>query len=39
MMFLYEVSTEWYEQYQQLVDSVDDLSDIVFEDEDEDEES
>lgn len=38
IMFLYEASTEWYEHYQQLVDSVDDLSDIVFEDEDEDEE-
>lgn len=39
IMFVYETSTEWYEHYQQLLDSVDDLSDIVFEDEDEDEES
>jgi hypothetical protein len=38
IMFLYETSTEWYEHYQQLLDSVDGLGDIVFEDEDEDEE-
>jgi hypothetical protein len=38
IMFLCEVSTEWYERYQQLLDTVDDLGDIVFEDEDEDEE-
>src|ERR1700723_2075100 len=37
IMFLCEVSTEWYERYQQLLDTVDDLGDIVFEDEDEDE--
>ncbi len=37
IMFLYETSTEWYDRYQQLLDSVGDLSDIVFEDEDEDE--
>jgi hypothetical protein len=37
IMFLYEASTEWYERYQQLLDSVDDLGNIVFEDEDEDE--
>jgi hypothetical protein len=36
-MFLYETSTEWYDRYQQLLDSVGDLGDIVFEDEDEDE--
>ncbi len=38
IMFLCETSTEWYERYQQLVDTIDDLGDIVFEDEDEDEE-
>lgn len=38
ILFLYEASTEWYDRYQQLLESVDDLSDIVFEDEDEDEE-
>lgn len=37
IMFTYEASTEWYDRYQQLVDSVGDLGDIVFEDEDEDE--
>jgi hypothetical protein len=36
IMFLFETSTEWYERYQQLLDSVGDLSNIVFEDEDED---
>jgi hypothetical protein len=39
IMFVYETATEWYERYQQLLDSVEGLSDIVFEDEDEDEES
>ena len=39
IMFLFETSTEWYERYQQLLDSVDDLGNIVFEDEDEDEQS
>ena len=38
IMFLCETSTEWYERYQQLLDSIDDLGDIVFEDEDDDEE-
>ncbi|HSY01799.1 MAG TPA: hypothetical protein VK819_06570 [Acidobacteriaceae bacterium] len=38
IMFLCETSTEWYERYQQLLDSIDDLGDIVFEDGDEDEE-
>jgi hypothetical protein len=38
IMFLCETSTEWYERYQQLLDTVDDLGNIVFEDEDEDEE-
>jgi hypothetical protein len=37
IVFLYETSTVWYDRYQQLLDSVGDLSDIVFEDEDEDE--
>jgi len=37
IMFLYEASTEWYDRYQQLLDSVGDLGDIVFEDDDEDE--
>lgn len=38
IMFLFEASTDWYEHYQQILESIDDLSDIVFEDEDEDEE-
>jgi hypothetical protein len=38
IMFLCETSTEWYDRYQQLLDAIDDLGDIVFEDEDEDEE-
>lgn len=38
VMFLHELSTEWYERYQQLLESVDDLGGVVFEDEDEDEE-
>ena len=38
IMFFCETSTEWYERYQQLLDSIDDLGDIVFEDEDDDEE-
>jgi hypothetical protein len=37
VMLLYQASTEWYERYQQLLDSVGDLGNIVFEDEDEDE--
>lgn len=39
IMFLYQTSTEWYDRYQQLLDSVGDLGNIVFEDEDEDEQS
>jgi len=36
--FLHESSTPWYERYQQLLESVEDFSDIVFErNEDEDE--
>jgi hypothetical protein len=37
-MFLYEASTAWYDRYQSLLDSVEGLGDIVFEDEDEDDE-
>jgi len=37
ILFLYQTSTEWYDRYQQLLESVGDLSNIVFEDEDEDE--
>ena len=36
VMFVHETSTDWYEQYQQLLESIDDLSDIVFEQGDED---
>lgn len=36
IMFVHETSTEWYEQYQQLLESIDDLSDIVFEQGDDD---
>ncbi len=39
IMFICEISTEWYDQYEQLVDSIDNLGDIVFEDDDEDSES
>lgn len=38
IMFLCETSTEWYERYQQLLESIDDLGDIVFEDEDDEDE-
>lgn|ERR1700761_5900491 len=37
IMFLFQTSTEWYDRYQQLLDSVGELGNIVFEDEDEDE--
>jgi hypothetical protein len=37
-MFLHESSTDWYDRYQQLVDSVDDFSNVVFEDGDDDDE-
>lgn len=36
VMFVHETTTEWYEQYQWLLDSIDDLSDIVFEQGDDD---
>ena len=32
MVFVHENATQWYERYQQMVESVEDLSDIVFED-------
>ncbi len=38
MMFVYETSTSWYDRYQSLLDSVEGLGDIVFEDDDEDDE-
>ena len=38
VMFLHENATDWYERYQQLLESVEDFSDIVFEDGDGDEE-
>lgn len=38
IMFLCETTTEWYERYQQLLESIDDLGDIVFEDEDDEDE-
>lgn len=38
IMFLCETSTDWYERYQQLLESIDDLGDIVFEDEDDEDE-
>jgi hypothetical protein len=37
IVLLYETSTEWYDRYRQLLDSIDELGDIVFEDEDDDE--
>lgn len=38
VVFLHESATPWYERYQQLLESVEDFSDIVFEqNEDEDE--
>ncbi len=39
IMFLYQTSTEWYDRYQQLLDAVGDLGNIVFEDDDEDEQA
>ena len=32
IVYLHENSTPWYERYQQLLESVEDFSDIVFED-------
>jgi hypothetical protein len=39
VMFVCEITTDWYDQYEQLLDSIDDIGDIVFEDDDEDAES
>lgn len=39
IMFVCELTTEWYDQYEQLLDSIDELGNIVFEDDDEDAES
>lgn len=36
IMFVHETSTEWYEQYQELLESLDDMSDIVIEQGDDD---
>ena len=36
IMFVCELSTEWYDHYEQLLESIDDLGDIVFEDDDDD---
>lgn len=37
MMFVHENTTDWYERYQELLESLENFSDIVFEQEDEDE--
>ena len=37
-MFLHEVSTEWFERYQQLLEFVEDFGDVVFEDDEDEEE-
>ena len=39
IVFLHENTTEWYERYQQLLESVEGFGDIVFNDEDTDDES
>ena len=39
IVFLHENTTEWYERYQQLLESLEDYGDIILEDEDADEES
>jgi len=36
MMFLHESITDWYESYQNLLESLDDFSDILFEQEEDD---
>jgi len=33
-MFLYEVATDWYERYQQLLDSADDFGSILLDEHD-----
>jgi hypothetical protein len=36
VMFLFETSTEWYERFQELIETVTDLGGIVVDDSDED---
>lgn len=36
VMFLYEISTDWYERFQELIETVTDLGSIVVDDHDED---
>ncbi len=38
VMYLHETSTEWYEHYQQMLESIEDFSDIVLEQQDGDDE-
>ena len=38
IMFLFEVSTEWYERYQHLLDLVEDFGTMAFDDSDQDDE-
>ena len=37
VMFLFEVSTDWYERFQQLMEAVTDLSSVIVDDSDSDE--
>jgi hypothetical protein len=37
VMFLFEISTEWYERFQQLMEAVTDLSSVIVDDSDSDE--
>src|ERR1700758_3146555 len=37
VMFLFEVATEWYDRFQELLETIDDLGSIVVDDRDEDE--
>ena len=39
IVLLHENTTEWYERYRQLLDSVDEYGDIILDDEDADDES
>jgi len=39
IVFLHENTTEWYERYQQLLESMEDYGDIIIDDEDADDES
>lgn len=36
VLFVHETSTDWYEHYQEILESLDDLSDIVFDQGDDD---